>query len=64
MIEESLWNVIRTIDENVMLTRHMAEHLRDTGNANAAEAFLKKAEEAQRRSDLVRQAMTDENGSG
>lgn len=57
-IEDSLWSTIRSIDESVMLMRHMAEHLRATRNGDdTAEQFLKQAEEAERRSNTVRQAV-------
>jgi len=55
-VEDSLWNTIRSLEESVRLMRHMAEHLPDSDDKSLAEVFLKKAQEAQRRSDLVRQA--------
>ena len=55
-VEDSLWNTIRSLEESVRLMRHMAEHLPDSDDKSLAEMFLKKAQEAQRRSDLVRQA--------
>jgi two-component system chemotaxis response regulator CheB len=54
-IEDSLWNTIRALDERVMLMRQAAEHLREAHGDGAA--FLRRAEEAQRRADLVRQAV-------
>jgi two-component system chemotaxis response regulator CheB len=60
-IDEALWNSIRSIEESVMLLRHLALHAREH-NGGSAEQFEKKAEEAQRRADLVRQAvMNHEN---
>jgi two-component system chemotaxis response regulator CheB len=57
-VEASLWNAIRAIDESVMLLRHMAEHVREAGNGDGvAEQFLEKAEDAERRSALVRRAV-------
>jgi two-component system chemotaxis response regulator CheB len=59
-VEVSLWNAIRSIDESVMLLRHMAEHVREAENgAEVAEQFLEKAKEAERRSRLVRRAVFD-----
>jgi two-component system chemotaxis response regulator CheB len=58
-VEDSLWNSIRSIEESVRLLRHMAEHLPEgngDGDGNLAEAFRRKAQEAQSRSDLVRRA--------
>ena len=54
-IEESLWNAIRSVEESVILMRHIAKHLKDS-DPKSAEEFLQKAEEAQKRSALVRVA--------
>jgi two-component system chemotaxis response regulator CheB len=63
-VEDSLWNAIRSVEESVLLMRHMAEHLGETENDHTAEKFLARAQEAQRRADLVRQAvMTWEQSS-
>ena len=55
-VEASLWSSIRAIDESAMLLRHMAEHVRETDPA-AAEGFLARAAEAERRSASVRSAV-------
>jgi two-component system chemotaxis response regulator CheB len=57
-VEETLWSAIRNIDESAMLMRHMAEHVRES-DAPAAERFLAKARDAERRSQLVRRAVFD-----
>jgi two-component system chemotaxis response regulator CheB len=60
-IEDSLWNAIRAIEESLLLMSHMAKHLTEGETGNTAEKFLAQAQEAQRRADLVRQAvMTQE----
>jgi two-component system, chemotaxis family, protein-glutamate methylesterase/glutaminase len=56
-VEDSLWNAIRSIEESMLLLRHMAEHLTESENGNTAERFLAQAQEAERRADLVRQAV-------
>jgi two-component system chemotaxis response regulator CheB len=56
-VEDSLWNAIRSVEESVLLLRHVAEHL--TGSeedGHTAEEFLARAQEAERRANLVRQA--------
>lgn len=64
-VEDSLWNAIRSVEESVLLLRHMAEHLAGGEDGHTAEEFLTRAQEAQRRADLVRQAvMTKELLSG
>jgi two-component system chemotaxis response regulator CheB len=57
-VEETLWSAIRNIDESAMLMRHMAEHVKES-DAPAAERFLEKAHDAERRSQLVRRAVFD-----
>lgn len=59
-IEESLWSAIRSVEEKVMLMRHLAKHVHASDNGTAAEQFLKLAQVAQRRADLVRQAILQE----
>jgi two-component system chemotaxis response regulator CheB len=58
-IDDALWNTIRALDERVMLMRQAAEHLREVHGDGAA--LQKKVEEAQRRADLVRQAVLTED---
>lgn len=55
-VEDSLWTTIRTIEESVLLLRHLSKHLADTDPNTAAE-FISKADEARRRSELVRKAV-------
>lgn len=60
-IEERLWSAIRALEERVMLLNHSAEHAREGGGHWSAEEFLRAAQEAERRADLIRQAvMSDE----
>ena len=56
-IESTVWTSIRSIEESVMLMRHMAEHLTATKHNGLAEQFRERADDAQRRADLVRQAV-------
>jgi two-component system chemotaxis response regulator CheB len=56
-VETSLWSAIRSIEESVLLLRHMAEHLAEGENGNTAEKFLAQAQESERRAGLVRQAV-------
>jgi two-component system chemotaxis response regulator CheB len=56
-VENSLWTTIRSIDESVMLMRHIAAHVGESDGDGASERFLEKAKEAERRSDLVRRAV-------
>lgn len=58
-VEDTLWTAIRSVQESIMLMRHLAEHLSGNGEDATAELFLRKAQEAERRADLVRQAVMD-----
>jgi two-component system chemotaxis response regulator CheB len=58
-IDESLWSSIRSLEEGVMLMRHLARHMSEHENGDSAEQFIRKAEEAQHRANLVRQAVMD-----
>jgi two-component system, chemotaxis family, protein-glutamate methylesterase/glutaminase len=61
-MDDALWNSIRAFEEGELFMRHMAEHLGEGHNGPSAESFLKRAEEAKRRANLMRQAAT--NGEG
>jgi two-component system, chemotaxis family, protein-glutamate methylesterase/glutaminase len=60
-VEESLWTAIRTIEESVMLMQHLARHLKDK-DPSIAKEFLRSAQEAERQSTLVRQAVGEHEG--
>jgi len=53
VIEDSLWNAIRALEERAMLIQH-ASQVHEKGDR-----LLESAEETQRRADLVRQAVLD-----
>jgi two-component system chemotaxis response regulator CheB len=56
-VEDTLWTAIRSMQESTMLMRHLAQHLSGNGEGAMAELFIQKAQEAERRADLVRQAV-------
>lgn len=56
-IEETLWDGIRTIEASEMLMNHMAEHLHQVNEHEAADLLLQKAQQAKRRANLVRRAV-------
>jgi two-component system chemotaxis response regulator CheB len=62
-VEDTLWTAVRSIQESAMLMRHLAEHL-SNGDAALAEQFLQKADEAQKRSEVVRQAVMNHEKMG
>jgi two-component system chemotaxis response regulator CheB len=55
--EESLWSAIRAMEEAVILMRNLAKHFGEQHNGTDAETLLTKADESQKRADLVRQAV-------
>jgi two-component system, chemotaxis family, protein-glutamate methylesterase/glutaminase len=59
-IESSIWSSIRSIEESAMLLRHMAEHLEELAQGDLVKQFLRRAADAQRRADLMRQAVAVE----
>jgi two-component system, chemotaxis family, protein-glutamate methylesterase/glutaminase len=58
VIEESLWNAIRALEERAMLMRRAGEHL-SPSHPPGADPYLPRAEDTQRRADLVRRALFD-----
>jgi two-component system, chemotaxis family, protein-glutamate methylesterase/glutaminase len=56
-IEETLWSALRAVEESVMLLNHMGEHLAESENPHLAEVYFKKAQEAEQRASMVRQAV-------
>jgi two-component system chemotaxis response regulator CheB len=56
-IEAALWSAVRTIEEQVLLLRHAAGHVRATGEPTAVDRLLEQAREAEQQVQLVRLAV-------
>lgn len=56
-IEVSLWCAIRAIEERVLLLQQVANHVRETGDADGAEQLRARAREAEQQAQLVRLAV-------
>jgi len=56
-IEESYWNTIRTVEESVILLNRLGDHFAETNQMQLAATYFKKATEAEKRMQLVRQAL-------
>jgi hypothetical protein len=56
VVLQFLWSSVRSVEESVMLLRHVAEYLAKSGRKEEAEKYLRQATQAQLRADLVRQA--------
>ena len=53
-VEETLWSALRAVEETVLLLREAAEH---SGNGAPDPRFEAKADEAQQRANLIREAV-------
>ncbi|HEY3918735.1 MAG TPA: chemotaxis protein CheB [Stellaceae bacterium] len=53
---EMLWQVMRSMEEAVMLLRHLGEHMEERGFEKRASVFLSKARDIERRTRAVREA--------
>jgi two-component system chemotaxis response regulator CheB len=58
-IEESLWSAIRGVDESIMLLDHMGDHFAEINQGKVAAQFFKKANEARRRNDRIKDVVLD-----
>src|SRR5215212_1547959 len=62
-MDDALWNSIRAFEEGELFMRHMAEHLGNGENSQSAESFVKRADDAKRRADVIRHVATNGGGS-
>jgi two-component system, chemotaxis family, protein-glutamate methylesterase/glutaminase len=61
-IEDSLYNVIRGVEESIMLLNHLGDHFAEVNEPKLAAVYFKKAKEADTRVDLIRQvALSNEH---
>lgn len=56
-IEASLYNAIRGIEESIMLLNHIGDHFAENNQPKEAGLYFKKAQEAGRRADRLRQSV-------
>jgi two-component system chemotaxis response regulator CheB len=54
---EMLWQVMRSLEEAVMIVEHMARHIEEDGDAMRAKAFYAKARDLERRSKMLHDAV-------
>jgi two-component system chemotaxis response regulator CheB len=54
-VEDSIWNAVRALEENVMLLNHLGKHLAETGKQELSDAYFAKAKEAENRIHMMRQ---------
>jgi two-component system, chemotaxis family, protein-glutamate methylesterase/glutaminase len=53
---EMLWQIIRSLEEGVMLLNHMGQHLKQAGDSKRAKIFFTKARELEKRSKVFHAA--------
>lgn len=56
-IEDSLYSAIRGVEESIMLLNHLGDHFSETNDKRLAALYFQKAQEAEQRAQLVRQAV-------
>ena len=56
-IEEALWSAVRAIEEQMLLLRDVAQHVRHKGDAGEAEQLMRQAREAEQQVEFVRLAV-------
>ena len=56
-IEDNLWSAIRNVEESILLLNHMGDHFAEANDPKLAATYFKKANEAEKRMGLVKQAV-------
>ncbi len=59
VVEEKLWQAMRAVEEEAMMLEHLAQHFREAGRDTIAEQFLKKAQEARDRAQIIHDSLPD-----
>jgi len=57
LVEESLWDAVRGIDETMMMLNEMGDHFADHNQPAVAAKYFQKAREASERADIIRTAI-------
>ena len=57
IVEQSLWDAVRGIDETIMMLNEMGDHFADHNQPTVAAKYFQKAREASERADIVRSAI-------
>src|SRR5262249_23026617 len=56
-VEQSLWNTVRTMDELLLLLRHLGRHAREQDDLASAARIARQAQAIHQRTELVRQVL-------
>lgn len=57
VLEQALWVALKTLEENIELSRRMAGHAREHGRLRATERFEERQHNAEQRAQVIRQAL-------
>ena len=62
-LEMALWSAVRALEEQMILAQRIVERARKANHLGTMESFIKRAQEAERNSSLIRRLLLgDENG--
>lgn len=56
-VEDTLWSAIRGVEESILLLNNLGDHYAEKNQPKLAAMYFKKAQEAESRAELVRQAV-------
>lgn len=56
-IEDSLYNALRGMEENVMLLNHIGDHFAEMNHSKSAAEYFKRAKDTMAKIDMIRQAI-------
>ena len=56
-IEDSMWDLVRGLDESMILLNHLGDHFAEANEKKLAALYFQKAQDAERRKDLIREAL-------
>jgi two-component system chemotaxis response regulator CheB len=63
-VEQGLWNAMRSMDELVLLLRHLADHAHEYDDPATAAKIAQQAQDVRQRTQFVRQALMQHEPSG
>jgi two-component system chemotaxis response regulator CheB len=61
--EYAVWSAVRALEESALLLRAAGQHLRGNDQETAGQLYLRKAQDAKRRAEFVRQALVERSNA-
>jgi two-component system chemotaxis response regulator CheB len=59
-LEAALWAALRSLEENITLSRRMSKRMQEQGSQRSAERFDQQADELEKRVSVIRKALIDQ----